>query len=273
MATKKPASSAKKVVRKKTSTNVTTVQAVSKNKPASRLFGLNLTRSPLLGAGLAEFLGTFLFTAAIIAGQGQPILVMFALIGIVLTIGTFSGAHVNPLITIGAWATRKMSAIRALVYIGAQFLGAALALVVLNQFVQAAPAVSEQAAAFGQQAPKLFSIAGIPESAGWAVFFAELLGATIFGFAVASAMRFKEKTATALGVGVGLFVALLVAGSAAQMVGGSAVLNPAVAVGLQAINFDSIWPTAVYFFAAALGGILGFILNDLLSVESSPVQD
>lgn len=272
MATKKPASSAKKPSKKKTSTKVTTVQAVSKTKPASKLFGLDMSRSPLLGAGLAEFVGTFLFAAAIIAGQGQPIIVMFALVGIVLAIGTFSGSHVNPLITIGAWATRKISGLRALIYVGAQFLGAALALVVLTQFVNAAPAVSEQAAAFGQQAPQLFTAAAIPEGKEWAVFFAELLGSTIFGFAVASALRKKENSATAFGVGIGLFVALLVAGSAAQLVGGSAIINPAVAVALQAINFETMWPAAVYFFAAALGGVLGFILNDLLNVESDAVR-
>lgn len=273
MATKKPASSAKKLTTRKSSTKVTTVKAVSARRPASRLFGLNLTRSPQLGAGIAEFVGTFLLAAAFITGQGQPIIVLFALVGIVLAVGAMSGAHVNPAVTIGAWATRKISGLRALVYIVAQFLGAALALIVLNGFLNAAPEVSEQAAAMGQAAPQLFSAAAIPDANEWAVFFAELLGGTIFGFAVAGAFRQRDRIATAFGMGLGLFVALLIAGSATQLVGATSIINPAVAVALQAIDFASIWPVAVYFFATTLGAMVGFILNDLLSVESDGGRD
>ena len=267
MATKKTAS-AKKSMTKKTSSNVTTVKAVSSKKSTSTLFGLKLTRSPQLGAGIAEFLGAFLLTAAVIAGQGQPIIVLFAIAGIALVVGGMSGAHLNPAVTLGAWATRKITGIRALVYIAAQLLGGALALVVLNGFISAAPEVGHQAAAYAQAAPTLFKATAIPQGKEWAIFFAELLGASIFAFSVATAFRLKERSAAALSVGLGLFVALLIAGSAAQFVGGTAILNPAVAVGLQAINFNSIWPIAVYVFAASLGGVIGFILNDLLTVES-----
>ena len=273
MATKKTSSSAKKSTAKKSSTKVTTVKAVSSQKSASSLFGLKLTRSPQLGAGLAEFVGTFLLAAAWIAGQGQPIIVLFAIAGVVLAVGALSGAHLNPAVTIGAWATRKITGLRAFVYIVAQFLGAALALVVLNAFLGAAPDVTPQAAAMGQAAPELFKAAAIPEASQWAVFFAELLGATIFGFVVAGAFRQKERISAAFGIGLGLFVALLIAGSASQLVGGTSILNPAVAVALQAVNFSTIWPAAVYLFAASLGGLLGFVLNDLLSVESDGGRD
>jgi len=225
-------------------------------------------RAPLLGAGLAEFVGTFLFAAAVLAGQGQPIVILFALVGIVLAVGAMSGSHVNPAITVGAWATRKISGARALVYIVAQVLGAMLAYVVLHAFVDAAPAVSAQAAAFGQTAPELFKAAAIPADKEWAVFFAELLGATIFGFAVAGALKAKDRIVGAFSVGIGLFLGLLIAGSGAAAVGGTSILNPAVAVALQAIDFKTIWPFAVYIFAAALGAMIGFILNDLLSTES-----
>lgn len=273
MATKKTASSAKKSTAKKpapkttTKSNVTTVKAVSASKPAGTLFGFKLSRAPLLGAGVAEFIGTFLLAAAVIAGQGQPIIVLFALVGIVLAVGALSGAHVNPAITIGAWATRKISGLRALVYVVAQVLGAMLALVILGLFVDQAPAVSEQAAAYGQSAPKLFTVA-LPESHQLLVLLAEVIGTTIFGFAVASAMRAKDNLSAAFTVGLGIFVALLISGSAASAISGGTILNPAVAVALQAIDFKSVWPVAVYVFGAALGGILGFLLNDLLQVES-----
>lgn len=266
MATKKSASSNKKSATKVT--KVTTVKAVSSKKPASKLFSLKMARSPQMGAALAEFVGTFLLAAAVIAGQGQPIIILFAIAGIVLAVGALSGAHINPAITLGSWVTRKITGIRAAVYIAAQLLGAALALVVLNGFLSAAPEVSSQAAAMGQTAPALFKAMAIPEASQWAVFFAELLGATIYGFAVAGAFRQRERISTAFGIGLGLFVALLVAGSATQVLGATSILNPAVAVALQAINFNSVWPAAVYLFAASLGGVLGFILSDLLTAES-----
>lgn len=269
MATKKSASSAKKSTSKKTSTaKVTTVKAVSAKKQTSSLFGLKLTRSPKLGAGVAEFVGTFLLAAAVIAGQGQPIIVLFAFVGIVLAVGALSGAHVNPAITIGAWVTRKISAARALIYIVAQVLGAMLALVVLSAFVNAAPEPTGEAALYGQQAVSLFKAAAIPEAHQWVVFFAELLGATIFGFAVAGALRQRDRLVGAFTVGIGLFLGLLIAGSGAAAVGATTILNPAVAVALQAVNFETIWPFAAYLFAASLGAVLGFVLSDLLSSES-----
>ena len=269
MATKKSASSAKKSTSNKASARkVTTVKAVSAKKPTSSLFGLKLTRSPKIGAPVAEFVGTFLLAAAVIAGQGQPIIVLFALVGIVLAVGALSGAYVNPALTVAAWATRKMSGVRALTYVVAQVLGAMLALVVLTAFVNAAPEPTGQAALYGQTV-SLFKAAAIPEAHQWVVFFAELLGATIFGFAFASALRQRDRVVSAFTVGIGLFLGLLIAGSGAAAVGATTILNPAVAVALQAVSFETVWPFAVYLLAASLGAVAGFVLNDLLSTETS----
>lgn len=273
MATKKTASSAKKSTAKKpapktTKTNVTTVKAVSATKPAKKLSGFRLSRAPLLAAGIAEFIGTFLLAAVVLAAQGSPLVVGFALVAIVLAVGALSGAHVNPLITVGAWVTRKITGARALVYVVAQVLGAMLALVVLGYFVGQAPEVSAQAQMYGQTAAELFTAAKLPEGKELAVFAAELTGAIIFGFAVASAMKLKDRLASATAVGLGLFVALMVSSYAASVISASTVVNPAVAVALQAINFNSVWPFAIYVFGSLLGGIIGFVLNDVLQVES-----
>lgn len=279
MATKKTATSVKKSSAKKalptktTKTNVTTVKAVSATKPAGRLSGFRLSRAPLLGAGVAEFIGAFLLAGAVLAGQGQPIIVLFALVGIVLAVGAISGAHVNPAITIGAWATRKITGLRALVYVVAQVLGAMLALVILGLFVDNAPAVSEQAAMYGQTAPELFKVAALPENKELLVLLAEVVGVTILSFAVASAWRQKDSITTAFTIGLGLFLALLITSYAASVIGASAVLNPAVAVAVNAIDFKSVWPLAVYVFGAVLGGILGFLLSDVLQNENNSVRD
>lgn len=276
MATKKTASTAKKATTKqsvsakpKTTTNVTTVKAVEA-RPATRRPSLRFNRSPLLGAAIAEFIGAFLLAAAFVAGQGQPIIILFALVGIVLIVGGLSGAHVNPLVTVGAWATKKITAKRALVYLAAQVLGAMLALVVLTNYVNAAPAASEESAMFGQSAASLFATSAVPGGKEWAVLFAELLGSVIFAFAFASALRDKrDSNSTAFAIGFGYFVALLVAGSAAVYVGGSAILNPAVAIATQAFNDADIWNIAIYALIPLLGGVIGFALSDILRQDGA----
>jgi len=275
MATKKAASNTKKSTTKKsmpaakqTTTKVTTVKAVE-SRPAlqnptvsKRSVRLSLARTPLIAALIAEFVGTFILTAAIIAGQGQPILVFFALVGVVLAVGTLSGAYVNPALTLAALVTRRMTGLRALGYIVAQVLGAMLALVILNAYVQAAPAASGE---MYSSAAALFKAAALPQGKEWFIFFSEFVGTMIFGFAVASATREKkERSAAAFTVGLGVFLGLMIAGSAAAFIGGSAILNPAVAVALDAVTFGSAWPIAVYVLGSTIGAVVGFVLYDLL---------
>ncbi len=253
-----------------TKARVTTVKAVASRPARSR--ATTLTSSVKIGALLAELVGTFLLVATIVSGQNQPILVLFALVGIVLAVGAYSGAHLNPAVTVAAWVTRKMTTMRAFGYVVAQVVGGTLALVVLNGFVNAAPEPSSQAVAFGQQAVSLFKAASIPQGHEWTVLFAELLGAAIFGFAFATARRQADRVARAATIGIGFYVGLLIAGSAAAAVSASAILNPAAAIGLQALNFDNIWPIAIYVFATLVGAVIGFLISDLLVRESGDVD-
>lgn len=273
MATKKTATTSKKStkkstpVAKKTTTKVTTVKAASAKAAGAKKF--SFSRSPLLGASVAEFIGTFLLAGVILAASGQPLFVLFGLLAIVLTVGGLSGAHLNPALTIGALATRRINVTRAASYIVAQVLGALMALVVMNAFVQAAPAVTAEAAAFGQAAPEVFKAAAIAEGKEWVVLAAELLGAVILAFAVAAGLRLgRGSVAHALTYAGGLYVAILVAGTGAQYVGASAVMNPAVAASLQALKFE-LWPLMVYVLTPLVGGVLGFALNDLVQAEST----
>jgi aquaporin Z len=276
MATKKAASTAKKSAAKKPaankqSTNVTTVKAVSTAATSETTsksgvldkFGIN--RTPLVAALLAEFIGTFIFAAIVVISSGQAISALFALAGVVLAVGTISGAYVNPALVIAALITRRMSGFRALMYIVAQVLGAVLALTVLNLYVNAAPAASP-ADIYGG-AVELFKASTIPQGNEWLMFLAEFIGTLILGFAVAGATREKkERTAAALTVGLGIFMALMIAGSAAIYLGGTAILNPAVAISLQALTFDW-WPLFVYIGGSTLGAIIGFVLFDTLRRE------
>lgn len=277
MATKK-AASAKKTVKpsaaKQTKTKVTTVKAVAADAtpkaPVTRARSKAISRGSFgsLSTYVAEFIGTFILAAVAVLSQGQPLFVGFALIAIVLTIGAISGSHVNPLITVGAWATRKIGGLRALGYVFAQVLGALAAYTVVKAFVNAAPEVDAQAQMYGQAAATMFAANPIPEGKEFFVFFAELLGAAIFGFAVSSAFREKrDRAAQALNVGLGLFVAITIAGVAVSYVGGSAIINPALAFTLQGVSFTdafNLWAVLSYLVAPLIGGVIGFFLYDVI---------
>lgn len=261
MATKKAASSVKKSTAKKP-TRTSTVKAVVATKPTS-IFSSPLKGMPFAAVLVAEFVGTFLFAASIIAGQGQPIIILFALAGIVLLVGALSGAHLNPAITIGAWVTRKISGLRALGYIIAQFVGALAALGILNAFIGGAAQPSA-----GYAAASLYQAAAIPAGKEWYIFFAELVGTAILGLVIATALRTRaDRLGSAFTAGLGIFVALLFTASAAAYVGGTAIINPAVALSLQALKWE-MWPLAVYVLAPIVGAVIGFILHDILQVEN-----
>ncbi len=274
MATKKAAtkkSTVKKSAAQKPATHITTVKAVESPVAApvatkAKLPKFSLSNAPLIAALIAELVGTFIFAATIVAGQGQPILVLFALAGIVLTIGALSGAYVNPAFTVAGWVTRRLTAKRALAYVVVQIAGAALAFGLLSAYVHAVPAPAASAADLysNSGAPELFKATALPAGKEWLLFFSEVIGTAIFGFAVANATREKkERAASALTAGIGAFFGLMIAGSAAAYVHGSAILNPAVAVALQ-VNFMNVWNIAVYALGATLGAIIGFVLYDQL---------
>ena len=269
---KKKATSKKttvKVVSKEAKSEATTSKKVVLKKKSNSIVE-QISKPKFIASVAAEFVGTFLLAAAVIAGQGQPLVVLFALTAIVLVIGATSGAHVNPLITVGAWATRRINSVKAVGYILAQILGSMLAFVVIKSFVDGAPALSEEAIMYGQQAPSMFTATAIPSGKEWFILFAELLGSAIFAFSVAHTTSNKNNnsTAVALGVGSGLFVAALIANSAATIVGGGAILNPAVAISLQAFSVEgtnTLWAIATYVGAALIGGIAGFAFSSLIS--------
>jgi len=219
-----------------------------------------------VGVLVAELVGTFMLTATIIATSGQPLYVFFAIAAIVAIVGGLSGAHLNPAITFGAWITRRITVLRALGYILAQFAGAMLAFVTLNALLGGAPGNVNPYT--GQSTPaELFKAAPLVENKQWFAFFAEILGTSILAFAVARALHEKTDRFTgAFSVAGGLFIGLVIAGS-------TAVLNPAVAVAVQALKFET-WPIAVYVLAPVIGAAIGFLIYKLVcnDVEKSNTE-
>lgn len=272
--TKKKVPAAAPVAAKTTKTTVKSVETAPVTATKNTFVGYiqQSVRSVTLWRALgAEFIGAFLLAAVIVAGQGQPIFVLFAFAGIILTIGAISGSHVNPAVTIGAFVTRRIGWLRALGYIVAQCLGAAFAYVVLSSFLAGADAVDAQAQMYGQTAPTLFAATQVSLLGGkeWFIFFSELVGTAILAIAIANATReTQDRVAAALTGGFGIFIALMIAISTAGYVGATAIINPAVAITLQAYDWANFWSFAIYAIAPAIGGILGFVIYDVLRVRT-----
>jgi aquaporin Z len=83
---------------------------------------------------LAEFLGTFLLTLSVIASGGNAWIIGGTLALVVLLIGSMSGAHVNPAISVAMFLKGALSNQELAAYIGVQVLGGAAALYAYNAF-------------------------------------------------------------------------------------------------------------------------------------------
>ena len=158
-----------------------------------KLKNLNVQPTALL----AELVGTFILVVVAIT-VANPIIVGFTMLILVIAIGAVSGAHVNPAVTFGLWASRKLDGIKVPFYWIMQFTGAIAALFVAQWFQGNGLGVSF--GSFGSFEPKIFV--------------AEILGTAVFTFTVAAAVSRKDLTesAKALGVGLGLLAGLAVGG-------------------------------------------------------------
>lgn len=206
----------------------------------------------VLGALLAELIGTFILTACLLNSAGNAIIAAVTVMVLVMVLSRLSGAHLNPAISLGLWATKQVSALKAAGFIVAQLLGAMLALIVVTQFVNATPVTPEAPAS-----PAVFATAELTEQ--WRPFMGEALGALVFSFGVAAAI-FGRKNSHEAGfmIGGSLLLGLIIA-----TLGGAGILNPAVALGLSAYTAN-IWTILVYAIAPVLGAVAGVWLYKLL---------
>ena len=223
---------------------------MAKAKAAPANTKLSLGGELALGALIAELVGTFILTIAVLNTQGNAIVAAVTVIVLVLVLGKLSGGHINPAVTVGLWATRQISAVRALGYLVAQFLGAMLAVVVASRFLT------------GSEVPGM-ALFSIQATGDWKPFFGELIGALVFGFGVAAAtFGKKEGFDAAFTIGGALLLGLIVAAS-----GSSAILNPAVALGVGALDTKHLWGTVAYGVGPLLGASLGALLYKLLQSD------
>lgn len=196
---------------------------------------------------LAEFLGTAILTLAVLAVSksniGIPYFVAIAaglvVATITLTLGAVSGAHLNPLVTIGLWSVRRIKTLPAIVYLAAQLVGGIAAYFLFTYFI-------------GQT----WNNTGTFESK---TLVAETVGAFVFALGWAAVVYQKLEGGKAAAV-VGMSLMLGVVISAA---GAGGVVNPAVALGARS------WVWGSFVLGPILGGIIAFNLYSLLFAPAS----
>ena len=200
---------------------------------------------------LAEFLGTGFLTLAVLAVSkssiGIPYFVAIAaglvVATVTLTLGAISGAHLNPLITIGMWSVRRVKTVIGLVYIIAQLAGGIAAYFLFAYFV-------------GQH----WHNTGTFEAK---TLVAEAVGGFIFslGFAAVVFQKLRGGVAAAT-IGMSLTLGVLVAAA-----GAGGIVNPAVALGARS------WVWGTFVLGPVLGGIIGFNLYSLLFASASELVE
>jgi len=222
------------------------------------------------GALIGEILGTMLLSLVLLSvslmGVANIATYSFAIIAIIIAVYAFSGACLNPIITAGMMATRRVSVIRGVMYIIAEIIGAWIGWLIFNAFHLAG----------GETAYDIPAMAAIAEGKFWVVAFIEILGATIIGFVFARALTYKRSVFTVAATvagGISLAVVVGYVLSAAFLgLNNNFVYNPAVAIMLKIFptsgdNFGEILggicqALSAYAILPMLGGIAGFYLAD-----------
>lgn len=203
-------------------------------------------------AYIAEGIGTFTLSLVVmlsIATGGSvatPILAGVTLMLFVYTIGSISGCHINPAVTIGLWTAKKIDRDRALWYVASQLIGAVSAIAIGTQFIGSG---SRQLTALQTRVTN-DPIIGI----------AEMLGTLIFTFGIMAVVSGKVKeTLSGVVIGGSLFIGLSIAGAVSN-----GVLNPAVGLAIGSMN-------VYYLIGPILGSILGmWLYSYVVSLPTKP---
>lgn len=185
---------------------------------------------------LSEFVGTFALTFLVLISLATqlplptPLVAAFTLGLFVYLLGSVSGAHFNPAISVAMFSIKKLKPVDMLYYIVAQFVGAGAAMMLAKSLMSSMPVLAVESTSM--------------------IGFAEGLGAAFLAFAVTAATLKKiDASVSGLAVGGCLLLGILLASPFSN-----AVLNPAVAFGIG--TFD---------VAYVLGPVIGAVLSAFLA--------
>ena len=229
------------------------------------------------GALLGEILGTALITMLLFSfsliGIHNMTAYAFAVIAVFIAIYAFSGACLNPIVTVGMMASRRMSVIRGIMYIIAEVIGAWLGWLIFNSFHLAG----------GETAVAVPSLTAVGENQFWLFAMVELVGAIIIAFFFSRALKYKRSVFTfGATVAGGTILAVLlgyIVSAGFLGLNGNFIFNPASALMFQIFptageNFGEILggvcqALSIYALLPMIGGTLGFYLSDFMSKLSS----
>lgn len=249
--------SAKKPVAK-TATTKTTVRTNTK-APAvtAAVQAENPTNFPAII--LAEVVGTFTLTLVALASMQQAgsLYIGLTLAVMVLAVGAVSGSHINPAVTFGLWAARKIKTAIVPVYWVAQIVGAILAILLLGLLS-------------GNGYPLSFE--GFAD-VSWGVLGAEAIGAAVllFGFTAVLANNTLSGTAKALGIGFSLTLALVVSTTALTTVQ-SAKIDQYQQAANEAQDEDLEYPSEVYIKNTTVNPAVALAATGYTDAELSGMQ-
>ena len=239
----------------------------------------------IIGAILGEIIGVMLITMLVLTlGLFNPLYLIFGYLIITLLVFRLSGANLNPIITVGMLATRRMSAIRGVLYLIAQVLGAWFGFLIIKAFFQVgidSGALAAETALLPVLTPaNELSVATEGFSMFWPIVMIEFMGAIIIAFAFARALMYKKSAFTfsaivAAGVFLAMLFAVVICSNFFYLSENVFVMNPAVAFvyGLfpsSAEGFDALMQALLpmlvtYVIFPVLGGVVGFYLSDFAS--------
>lgn len=178
---------------------------------------VNNVNSQTWYAALAELTGTFFLTlvALTVAPPVTPYAVGLTLLVFVYTIGSISGSHINPAVTVGLVASKRFPLVGGIIYIVAQIAGAMLARLVAGLGLAGTLSDDYKAGSAGL----------------------EFIGFGILILTVAATTESRvSKSGSGIAVGGALLAGLLLS---------NGILNPAVAIAMRQANSPAVWATVI----------------------------
>jgi aquaporin Z len=223
---------------------------------------------------VAELVGTFVLVfagvgSAVLAGShigylGISLAFGLALLAMVYTIGPVSGCHINPAVTVGVLAARKISVKDALSYVIAQIIGAIIASAVLLLVAHGVaggydPKIAGFAAnGYGAHSPGGYSLA--------AAFIAE---AVLTMFLVLTVLGSTDAKAPAGFAGLAIGLVLTLTNLVAIPVT-NASINPARSIGpalfVGGWAWDQLW---LFIVAPLIGGVIAAAIYAIIRVPET----